>query len=111
MQARLNELVEEGKLEKEDVQSRSILEALKGEQPAGGPCLPCSLFLQHAGDAGSDAGAHGASGLQLTYEGPLLPVLQPGCRTVQACLLHWPVRHSLETASCPLSQLQAVALR
>ena len=36
MQARLNELVEEGKLEKEDVQSRSILEALKGEQAAGG---------------------------------------------------------------------------
>ena len=40
LQARLNELVEEGKLEKEDVQSRSILEALKGEQAAGGhACL------------------------------------------------------------------------
>ena len=41
--ARLNELVEEGKLEKEDVQSRPILEALKGEQAAGGH--PCPALL------------------------------------------------------------------
>ena len=52
MQARLNELVEEGKLEKEDVQSRSILEALKGEQAAAW------FILAADRSAGSHLGAH-----------------------------------------------------
>ena len=61
MQARLNDLVEEGKLEKEDVQSRSILEALKGEQAAGRHSCLVHFCSRHA--VQSSVSFWGAAGL------------------------------------------------